>query len=35
MTDWISLTANESYFLQAYHVELTGDDYLSVGVEIE
>ena len=35
MTDWISLTANESYFIQAYLAEQTGDDYLSVGVEIE
>jgi len=35
MTDWISLTANESYFIQAYHTESAGDDYLSVGVEIE
>ena len=35
MTDWISLTANESYFIQAYLAEGVGDDYLSVGVEIE
>ena len=35
MTDWISLTANESYFIQAYLAERVGDDYLSVGVEIE
>ena len=35
MTDWISLTANESYFIQAYLAEWSGDDYLSVGVEIE
>jgi len=35
MTDWISLTANEKYFIQAYLAESTGDDYLSVGVEIE
>jgi len=35
MTDWLSLTANESYFIQAYLSEWGGDDYLSVGVEIE
>ena len=35
MTDWISLTANQSYFIQAYLAERCGDDYLSVGVEIE
>jgi hypothetical protein len=35
MTDWISLTANEKYFIQAYLAEWSGDDYLSVGVEIE
>jgi hypothetical protein len=35
MTDWISLTANQSYFIQAYLAEWSGDDYLSVGVEIE
>jgi len=35
MTDWLSLTANESYFIQAYLAEWSGDDYLSVGVEIE
>jgi hypothetical protein len=35
MTDWISLTANQSYFIQAYLAESGGDDYLSVGVEIE
>ena len=35
MTDWITLTANESYFMQTYLAEGFGDDYLSVGVEIE
>ena len=35
MTDWISLTANENYFIQTYLAEWSGDDYLSVGVEIE
>ena len=35
MTDWLSFTANESYFIQAYLAEWNGDDYLSVGVEIE
>jgi len=35
MTDWISLNASESYFIQAYLSEYNGEDYLSVGVEIE
>ena len=35
MTDWITLTVNESYFIQTYFAEYNGEDYLSVGVEIE
>lgn len=35
MTDWLSLTKDLKYYIEATHAEGGGNDFMSVGVEIE
>jgi hypothetical protein len=35
VSEWQSLTAGESYYLEVQHLEYTGNDHVSVAVEIE
>jgi hypothetical protein len=34
-SDWVNLTEGEKYYVEASHLEGSGGDHMSVGVEIE
>lgn len=35
MTNWLNLTEGEYYYIEAYHIQNTGGDHMTVSVEIE